>query len=266
MERKESEFADKAAHPEPPVAIVEWLETLLLRREARSVIGGGWLGSLILKDQKLPTGQPLRLTIGPVTGPRDRAAVAAPGAFRLVAPFRSRGPVLDGKIGPEEYGPPLAVDFTDDANPGRVSVGTKGKARDADDLSAELHLACTATDLFVAVRVRDDVLISAEDRNSIFRDRVELFIDGDRQPGDLLPTKPGGSAEGFQVCSDALGRKFSTGIGTSDDDFAVATSTFKGGYIVEFRIPLKNIDTDDGAEVTPAKPGCDVAVQPRHRG
>jgi hypothetical protein len=85
---------------------------------------------------------------------------------------------------------------------------------------------------------------------------VELFIDGDRQPGDLLPTKPGGSAEGFQICSDALGRKASTGIGTSDADYAVATSTFKGGYIVEFRIPKKNIDTDDGAEVAPARPGA----------
>ena len=36
-----------------------------------------------------------------------------------MAPFRTRSPVADGKIGLDEYGPPLAIDFTDDRNPGR---------------------------------------------------------------------------------------------------------------------------------------------------
>ncbi len=45
------------------------------------------------------------------------------------------------------------------------------------------------------------------------------------------------------------------GIGTSDRDYLVKTSTFQGGYIVEFRFPLATIDVDDGAEVTPPGPG-----------
>jgi hypothetical protein len=253
---KEPMSTDRSANPLPPIYINDWLEALVLFREASALVGKSRLADLLLPDQTLPAGQSLQLPLGPVTFLRDRAAVSSTGAFRLVAPFRTKNPIADGKISPEEYGPPLAIDFTDDVNPGRSAFGPKNPARNAADLSAELSLAYTKTDLFVAVRVRDDVLITAEDRNPEYRDRVELFFDGDRQPGDLLPTKPGGSAEGFQICCDALGRKASTGIGTSDDDYAVATSTFKGGYIVEFRIPLKNIDTDDGAEAIPARPGA----------
>jgi hypothetical protein len=47
-------------------------------------------------------------------------------------------------------------------------------------------------------------------------------------------------------------------VGTSDQDSVVTTSTFPGGYIVEFRIPLSTIDVDDGAEVTPPGPGSTV--------
>ena len=35
----------------------------------------------------------------------------------------------------------------------------------------------------------------------------------------------------------------------------VGSSRFAGGYLVEFRIPLRLIDTDDGAEMRPAGPG-----------
>src|SRR5205823_3684572 len=88
-----------------------------------------------------------------------------------------------------------------------------------------------------------------------FNDAVELFIDGDRLGGDLKPNENAGSREGFQVGSGAKGRKYATGVGTSDQDYVVKTSTFDGGYIVEFRIPLSSIDVDDGAEVTPPGPG-----------
>ncbi len=58
-----------------------------------------------------------------------------------------------------------------------------------------------------------------------------------------------GSREGFQAGSTAGGLKYGTGIGTPD--YAVRTSKFDGGYIVEFRIPLATIDVVDGADVSP---------------
>jgi hypothetical protein len=73
--------------------------------------------------------------------------------------------------------------------------------------------------------------------------------------GDLQPSENAGSREGFQAAAGAKGRKYAAGIGTSDQDYVVKTSTFHGGYIVEFRIPLSTIDVDDGAEVTPPGPG-----------
>ncbi len=65
----------------------------------------------------------------------DDAPNAVPGLLSLVVPFRSKSPVADGTIGLDEYGPPLALDFTGDANPGRLLVGSKPVA-DSRDLSA----------------------------------------------------------------------------------------------------------------------------------
>jgi hypothetical protein len=164
--------------------------------------------------------------------------------------------VADGKIEPDEYGPPLAIDFTDDKNPGRDVAYAPNPAKSPDDLSAELHLAYTRDDLFVAVKVRDNVLIDNPDVSvAAFNDAVELFIDGDRLGGDLKPNENAGSREGFQVGTGIHGKKYAVGIGASDQDYVVKTSTFSGGYIVEFRIPLATIDVDDGAEVAPPGPG-----------
>jgi tetratricopeptide (TPR) repeat protein len=256
LERKESEFANKTAHPLPPMAVPDWLEALILRREAESLLGRRRLGDVTLTDRTATAGAAFRLPLGVVELRHDPPRNGPPGSFRLQVPFRTKSPVADGKIEQDEYGPPLAIDFTDDKNPGRDVAYAPNPARSPDDLSAELYLAYTRDDLFVAVKVRDDVLIdNPEVANAAFNDAVELFLDGDRLAGDLKPSENAGSREGFQVGSVAAGRKYAVGVGTSDQDFVVKTSTFKGGYIVEFRIPLATIDVDDGAEVTPPGPG-----------
>ena len=238
------------------MAVPDWLEALILRREAESVLGNRRLGDVELVDRTVPAGETLRLPLGVVELRHDPPRNSPPGSFRLLVPFRTRSPVADGKIGPDEYGPPLAIDFTDDKNPGRDVRYAPNPAKNRDDLSAELYLAYTRDDLFVAVKVRDDVLIDKPDVVApAFNDAVELFIDGDRLGGDLKPIENVGSREGFQAASGAHGRKYAVGIGTSDEDYVVKTSTFDGGYIVEFRIPLATIDVDDGAEVTPPGPG-----------
>jgi hypothetical protein len=162
--------------------------------------------------------------------------------------------VADGKIDPAEYGLPLAIDFTDDKNAGVSLAGlAKGPANSSKDLSAELSLAYTTADLFVAVQVQDDVLVAREAGLPHFNDAIELFIDGDRLGGDLINREAKGSREGFQAGTTAKGRKYGVGIG--DKEFAVRTSTFEGGYIVEFRIPLAAIDIADGMKVAPPSTG-----------
>ena len=103
----------------PPMAVPDWLEALILRREAESLLGNRRLGDVELVDRTVPAGEKLRLPLGVVELRHDPPRNSPPGSFRLQAPFRTRSPVADGKIEPDEYGPPLAIDFTDDKNPGR---------------------------------------------------------------------------------------------------------------------------------------------------
>jgi tetratricopeptide (TPR) repeat protein len=255
LERMDRESADKASHPLPPLTVPDWLEALILRREAESLLGNRRLGDTELVDRTARAGEALRLPLGVVELRHDPPRNSPAGSFRLQVPYRTKSPVADGKIEPDEYGPPLAIDFTDDKNPGRDVFYASNPARSRDDLSAELYLAYTRDDLFVAVKVRDDVLIDDPAVSPAHGDTVELFIDGDRLDGDLKPRETAGSREGFQAASSARGRKYAVGIGTSDRDYVAKTSPFDGGYIVEFRIPLATIDVDDGAEVTPPGPG-----------
>jgi serine/threonine protein kinase/predicted Zn-dependent protease len=253
LERAESDSADKTTHPWPPMWVSDWTEALILQREAESLLGRRRLGDITLIDRTAPAGATFRLPLGLVELRHDPPRNGPPGSFRLSAPFRTKSPVADGKIERDEYGPPLLIDFTDETNPGRDVAYAPNPAKSPDDLSAELYLAYTRDDLFVAVKVRDDVLI---DNLSFLshNDAVELFLDGDRLGGDFKPTNnQPGSREGFQAGSMATGRKYAVGV--SDQDYVVKTSKCDGGYIVEFRVPLTLIDVDDGAEVTPPGPG-----------
>jgi hypothetical protein len=177
----------------------------------------------------------------------------------LSAPYRSATPTADGTIGVNEYGPPVLVDFTGNINPGRLFSGSVASLA---DFSYELYTAHTSTDLYFAFKVTDDIL----DANPIdaaapyFNDSVELFIDGDRAANDFLASGTGPKGrEGFQIIADAAGNKF-TNAGTefTNADWLVGTSTFAGGWIIEFRIPLNLIDTQDGAGLTPAATGSRV--------
>ncbi len=215
---------------------------------------GRRLGDLGLVDRTVPAGRNVRLNLGAAALRIDPPRNGPPGRLRLTAPFRSESPVLDGKIGSDGYGPPLAIDFTDNKNPGLDIFYAPNPARSPDDLSAELYLAYTTEALFVAVAVRDDVLIDRPAaRTPSYNDAVELFIDGDRLGGDL--GSGGGNEEGFQAASTA-DRGVKYGIGIGDGDYDVKTSTFAGGYIVEFLIPLRTIDVADGDAVTPPGPGA----------
>ena len=211
MSQQELEADDRTTHPSPPIYITDWLESLILGREADSLLGKRRLGDTVLVDQNVPAGQELRIPLQLVELRHDPPKDSPPAKLRLLAPFRTKSPVADGVIGPDEYGPPLAIDFTGDKNPGVSAAHTAtNPAKSSKDLSAELSLAYTNTDLYVAVKVHDDVIIDRNGGQIPHNDAVELFIDGDRLGGDLIDqtVKGGGSREGFQAASTAKGRKY----------------------------------------------------------
>jgi len=181
------------------------------------------------------------------------------------APLEYRSPVADGKIGAGEYGPPLEVDYATARNPGRLIVletdGRKwSETVPPQDLSFALYAAHTTRSLFLAFRVTDDFIDDEPepDDRVFFNDDVELFIDGDRVPNDFDtaqgPAK-GASREGFQLVADPRGRQLTRSSDFSNKDWSVATSRLSDGYIVEFEIPLRLIDTADGTPFIPAHTG-----------
>ena len=207
------------------------------------------LGETGLIDRSVPAGKRVRLPLGVVELQSGPPRQGAPVSFRMVAPFRTKSPVADGAILPDEYGEPLAIDFTDDDNPGRIYRGKK-PVNNPKDLSAELFMAYTRDGLWIAVRVHDDKLVLASTRWIPDGDEVELFIDGDRRANDFDKATPGnGQArpEGFQIGTDSAGRTYANGIGAQN--YTVKAAPCEGGYVVECGIPLRTIDTADGDEI-----------------
>ena len=186
----------------------------------------------------------------------------------LVAYPTSAPPELDGSIDTGEYDAavPVFVEFSQpDMPPGMVPDNVpmlpEGKTDwsvadlrvDEADLSYKIYLMYTATDLYVAVDVTDD--IHWDDSEFAWQDDdVEVFIDGDLISNDLALGPGEANAEGFHILMDIGGESFGTFVEFNADWFAAA-GTYAGGRVVEFRIPLATIDTQDGPGERPPAPG-----------
>jgi tetratricopeptide (TPR) repeat protein len=205
---------------------------------------------------------------------RSQIAPGAPGGPpRIDAPLLAESPILDGRIGPGEYGDGdgYPFDFTGDDNPGRSFImdGMTPTSKEPSDLSARLFAAHTASALFVAVRVRDQYLRVdpvARGRPE-FNDAVEVFLDGDRVANDFS-TVSGldilamctGNREGFELIADASGNRHYSAQGVGKTRWKVGTSRTENGYVVEFEIPLDLIDTQDGPGFRPASTGSELRM------
>lgn len=188
--------------------------------------------------------------------PRSRGERHPP--LTIAAPYRATSPVADGEIGEGEYGPGLPIDFTADHNPGRLSLQSRDRTRRRDDLSFTLHAAHTLTDLFLAFRVRDQFLDDEISTDPVFNDMVEIFIDGDRVPNDFFLA--GGSREGFQLITDTRGIQWTMAMDFFNVDWTVGTGGVEGEYIIEFKLPLDLIDTQDGPGFSPAATGSTLLM------
>jgi hypothetical protein len=196
----------------------------------------------------------------------------------IPARYASTPPVVDGVIGPNEYGgEPVSIswsgggltafqkhllDPTQSATPGDLKTAPvredPTESKTPADLSLEAYAAYTDTALFLAFKVHDQFVdAQEEDRNHPeWNDGVEVFIDADHVADDFT-TGGGvrGNSEGFQIIANAAGHQFTASTDFTSADWKAAAKRTNDGYIVEMEIPLALIDTKDGPGVVPPGPG-----------
>lgn len=215
----------------------------------------GWLASLILSRAAMVSAlASVCVWVGqPVFGQLD------PPPLVVAAPKKTAEPALDGVIANGEYAGVLHVSFDRelDDNPGRIQFHNNYDDTD-EDMSFNMYTAHTDTALYLAFDVKDDFLdIQDEDAEQPWEnDAVELFINADGDSEDMIPgTGRTSGAEGFQIIADAVGHQFFGNGGINLVDFQVGTKITGTNYVIEFRIPLNEIDTLDGDGARAAQTG-----------
>lgn len=117
---------------------------------------------------------------------REEAAplvIAVPYSYNLL---------LDGAVGPAEYGEGLQVNFTDGTNPGLMwkCCGQEGTTVPSDeDLSVTFFAAFDEHLLFMAFRVSDDIPRAEEGNDAWENDGVEIFFNSDHVSNDFVRYK-----------------------------------------------------------------------------
>jgi hypothetical protein len=194
---------------------------------------------------------------------RSRIPPGQPGGPpRIDAPFQTASPVADGRIEPGEYGDGegFSFDFSRDPNPGGSYLLIDETVAPQDlkhpsDLSVVMHAVHTSRALYLAFRVRDQV-IKADPTKPIWEnDCLQVYLDGDGVANDMSPyVAPAvglGNREGFLVQADVLGQP-------ADPRWKTGAGRTKEGYVIEFVIPLDGIDTQDGPGYRPAATGSEL--------
>jgi len=167
-------------------------------------------------------------------------------------------PVIDGVIDPAEWGRASSWSVTVDAN---LADGIRGGANgdgavnpptSNDDLSFQVFVGYDTNNLYIAVRVKDDVISTdsadadSANGNTCMDDSVEVFSDGDnsnfatRNTSDPEVVGTGGQ---FVITANNAYREMEAGnpgYGDSAPWFAKTTVTATG-YDAEFRISLQTI-------------------------
>jgi serine/threonine protein kinase len=199
-------------------------------------------------------------------GRSDVAPGEPGGPPRIDAPLQATSPVADGRIAPGEYadGEGFAYDFATKDNPGLSYLfdETTPETKDPSDLAVRLHAAHTGESLFLAFRVRDQFM-RAEPvaANAPFlNDSVEVFLDGDRAANDHTVSVFHGNPEGFQFVADSLGNRVCSAFRIGLDSWKAVAGRTEDGYVIEFEVPLKLIDTEDGPGVAPAATGSELRM------
>jgi hypothetical protein len=189
--------------------------------------------------------------LGGIAGPQTTEV----GQQIVVAKYTSNLISIDGAVEGAEWSGaiPVRVDATKpESAPGLIPwLGQPNgltPPRNAADLSYTIRALYDDQNLYVSVEVGDDIVIFDTPWAPYLDDDVEIFIDGDGQPGDFFAD----NLEGFQLVTSADPN-------TIRDVTAIQYPFFKPvdwssqagptarGFVVEYRIGLDSINTLDSS-------------------
>ncbi|MHC1765233.1 MAG: sugar-binding protein [Verrucomicrobiia bacterium] len=184
---------------------------------------------------------------------------SVPGQQWIVAHRTQKPVVIDGILGAAEWAAaiPIHVDAVKPTTAPGVIPSYLSPPDNQDDLSFAVRAMYDDDNLYVAVRVADDILLApfADPTLLWMNDDVEILIDGDRQPWDLVFEElfgypcgdPYVNQEGYQLITPASLDGARQTVPACNNVIAGAwTSAFHlapRGYVVEVKIPLDIINT-----------------------
>ena len=207
-----------------------------------------------MKSKKLLA--PLMLI--PAVGFLSSQQVAVAGTQGIIARSTDRAVFIDGVLGPAEWSAaiPVHVKANQPGGPPGIVPTSVAQPDDQDDSSFSLYAMYDEDNLYVAVKVADNIMLN--DGPALwFDDDVEVFIDGDRQPGDAEAGVISGQSnlEGFQLITTVGNDRLTEPENLPGFVWESAAGPSPRGYVVEVRIPLNSINTHDTSPWTGGTPG-----------
>ncbi len=214
----------------------------------QNLILGNFVGTNAAGTAALGNGQE---GIAVDSGSDNTIGGTAAGAGNVVSGNGGEGVSLGGSGSGSGLGSSMFVSFLGDTNPGRFTPGL-GSVNSDTQFSYEMFTGYTSTDLYVSLRVSDNIIVANPASSPIWNDEMELFVGGNPNDPNFSPSDRSGDNGAFQLVSDILGDTAATGVSTSS--WSVETALISGGYAMEFTIPLSLINTS-GTGYTAAGPG-----------
>jgi len=189
------------------------------------------------------------------------AKTGIPGKQFMVARYTSTPPVIDGVFSPNEWRGALPVYVngnTPATAPGVVpNIGLPYlfPPDSPQDSSFTIYALYDDNNLYVAVDVVDDIVI-CDGPVPYLDDDAEVMIDGDRRPGDIHMALACGSTnpncpnpvinnEGFQLITSVCNQSMTAPSNNPSIVWESKAGRRPSGFVVEFRIPLDSINTND---------------------
>ena len=183
------------------------------------------------------------------------------GKQRMIARRTTKPVVIDGVFSPGEWSAAIPV-HVDAVKPGAAPglVPWQGlpyavnPPDNQDDSSFTVYTMYDDNNLYVAVDVADDKIISDNPDTPWLDDDVEIFIDGDKQPFDFAAI--GGIPDWFGVLPNNEGFQLVTSAGNVAQvypspviqvDWDSHAALRPRGFLIETRISLDSINTIDNS-------------------
>ena len=193
-----------------------------------------------------------------VAGLLARHTSALAGTQTLKARFTERAVVIDGVLEPAEWSRaiPVHVSASGSGSPPGLVPSWVSPPDNQHDSSFKIHAMYDADNLYVAVEVADNILMS-DGPAPWAGDDVEIFVDGDRQPGDVDAGVFSGhpNLEGFQLITSVGNDRLTEPENFPGIVWESAAGASSRGFVVEIRIRLDSINTHDTSPGTGGSPG-----------